>query len=89
MKQCNPRYGCPRIAQQVNLAFGLDIDKNVVRRILAVHYKPEPGNSGQDWPERISSDNDPLFQYDQWKANLRVLDIEEIKSVPYVPMSHS
>jgi putative transposase len=44
--------------------------------------------SGQDWPERISSDNDPLFQYHQRKANLRVLDIEEIKSVPYVPMSH-
>jgi hypothetical protein len=43
---------------------------------------------GQDWPERISSDNDPLFQYHRWKANLRVLDIEEIKSVPHVPMSH-
>jgi len=45
--------------------------------------------SGQDWPERISSDNDPLFQYHQWKANLRVLDIEDIKSVPHVPMSHA
>jgi transposase InsO family protein len=29
-----------------------------------------------------------LFQYHRWKANLRVLDIEEIKSVPHVPMSH-
>ena len=44
--------------------------------------------SRQDWPEYISSDNDPLFQYHRWKANLRVLDIEEIKSVPHVPMSH-
>ena len=26
MKQRNPRYGCPRIAQQINLAFGLDLD---------------------------------------------------------------
>jgi len=43
---------------------------------------------GQDWPRRISTDNDPLFQYRQWKANLRVLEIEEIKSVPYTPTSH-
>jgi len=44
--------------------------------------------SGSGWPYRISSDNDPLFQYHRWKANLRVLDIEEIKSLPHVPMSH-
>jgi transposase InsO family protein len=44
--------------------------------------------SGQGWPQRISSDNDPLFQYHRWKANLRVLEIEEIKSLPHVPMSH-
>ena len=44
--------------------------------------------SGNSWPERLSSDNDPLFQYHRWKANLRVLDIEEIKSLPHVPMSH-
>ena len=44
--------------------------------------------SGHGWPERLSSDNDPLFQYHQWKANLRVLEIQEIKSLPHVPMSH-
>jgi len=44
--------------------------------------------SGSEWPDRLSSDNDPLFQYHRWKANLRVLDIEEIKSLPHVPMSH-
>ena len=156
MKQRNPRFGCPRIAQQINLAFGLDLDKDTVRRVLAVHYKFDPNNrgpswlttighakdslwsidlfrcesivlkshwvmvvmdqytrriigfavhagnvdgptlcrmfnqatSGQDWPKYLSSDNDPLFQYHRWKANLRVLDIEEIKSVPYAPMSH-
>ena len=44
--------------------------------------------SDQGWPERISSDNDPLFQYHRWKANLRVLEIEEIKLLPHVPMSH-
>jgi len=29
-----------------------------------------------------------LLQYHRWKANLRVLDVEEIKSLPHVPMSH-
>jgi transposase InsO family protein len=42
----------------------------------------------QEWPKRLSSDNDPLFQYHRWKSNLRVLEIEEIKSLPHVPMSH-
>ena len=31
---------------------------------------------------------DPLFKFHRWKANLRILDIEEIKSVPHVPTSH-
>jgi hypothetical protein len=33
MKQRNPNWGCPRIAQQMALAFPLQIDKDVVRRI--------------------------------------------------------
>jgi len=161
MKQRNPRYGCPRITQQINLAFGLELDKDIVRRVLASHYKPDPDHRGPSWlttlghakdslwsrnagpihlfrcesillkshwimvvmdqytrsiigfsvhagavggpalcrmfnqstashrpPNRISTDNDPLFQYRQWKANLNILDIEEIKSLPYAPMSH-
>jgi hypothetical protein len=146
----------PRIAQQINLAFGLALDRDTVRRVLAIHYKPDPGKRGtswlttighakdslwsvdlfrcesivlnshwvmvvmdqytrriigfavlagnvdgpalcrmfndatsrQGWPKYISSDNDPLFQYYRWKVNLRVLEIEEIKSLPHVPMSH-
>jgi hypothetical protein len=46
IKQRNPRFGCPRIAQQINKAFGVDIDKDVVRRILAAHYQPGSGDSG-------------------------------------------
>ncbi len=42
--------------------------------------------SGQ--PKYLSSDNDPLFNYHQWQANLRILEVEEIKTIPYVPMSH-
>ena len=39
-------------------------------------------------PKYLSSDNDPLYRFQQWQANLRVLEIEEIKTVPYVPLSH-
>ncbi len=39
-------------------------------------------------PQYISSDNDPLFQFHRWKANLRVLEIAQIKTVPYAPLSH-
>ena len=40
MKQRNPNWGCPRIAQQIALAFQIQIDKDVVRRILAQRYRP-------------------------------------------------
>ena len=156
LKRRNPRFGCPRIAQQINKAFGTDIDKDIVRRILAIHYRPDPGDSGPSWltflghtkdslwsidlfrcesillqshwvlvvmdqfarriigfavhagdvdgialcrmfntaissrgsPKYLSSDNDPLFLYHQWQANLRILGADEVKSVPYTPQSH-
>lgn len=44
--------------------------------------------SGAAPPVYLSSDNDPLFEFQRWKANLRILEIEEIKTVPYVPLSH-
>jgi hypothetical protein len=39
-------------------------------------------------PKYVSSDHDRLFQFHQWQANLRILDVEEIKTVPWVPLSH-
>src|SRR5262252_1077351 len=36
MKRRNPNWGSPRIAQQIALAFGVAIDKDMVRRILSV-----------------------------------------------------
>ena len=156
MKQRNPTWGCPRIAQQIALAFDIPINKDVVRRILAAHYQPEPDSSGPSWltflghmkdslwsidlfrceslslrthwvlvvtdqfsrriigfgiqrgivdgsalcrmfrhaiqrqplPKYLSTDNDPLYRFHQWEANLRVLEVTEIKTVPYVPLSH-
>jgi transposase InsO family protein len=42
----------------------------------------------QGVPHHLSSDNDPLFLYHQWRANMRILEIEEIKSIPCTPLSH-
>src|SRR3989440_10866419 len=44
--------------------------------------------AGKSLPRHLSSDHDPLFRFHRWLANLRILDVDEIKSVPYVPVSH-
>ena len=156
MKRRNSNFGYQRIADQISLVFNVEIDKDVVRRVLARHYRPEPGSNGPSWlaflghskdslwsvdffrceslilkshwvmvimdqfsrrivgfavhagtldgpticrmfnrivsgsgaPQYLSSDNDPLFLFHQWNANLRILDVTEVKTVPYVPLSH-
>jgi putative transposase len=150
MKKRNPMWGCPRIAEQINLAFGTSINKDAVRRILNLHYHPVPDGNGPSWlsflghmkdslwsvdlfrcesvrlrtywvlvvmdqytrriigfgvqagtvdglalcrmfkqairgatlPKYLSSDHDPLYRFHQWQANLRILDVREIKTVP-------
>ena len=49
MKQRNPTWGSPRIAQQITLAFGIPLNKDVVRRILAARYQPKPDSAGPSW----------------------------------------
>ncbi len=39
-------------------------------------------------PNYLSSDHDPLYRFRQWQTNLRILEVIEIKTVPYVPLSH-
>jgi transposase InsO family protein len=157
LKRRNPEFGCVRIAQQISHTFGIEIDKDVLRRVLAKYHRSgNPGSSGPSWltfiaqtkdslwsldlfrcesillrshwvlvvldiftrriigfgvdrahvggvsvcrmfndavlgqllPKRVSTDHDPLFRIHRWLANLRVLEIEEVKTVPYVPVSH-
>jgi transposase InsO family protein len=157
LKRRNPRFGCVRIALQIAHSFGVDLDKDVVRRVLAKHYRPgDSGANGPSWltfighvkdslwsvdlfrcesillhshwvllvmdvytrrlvgfsveranidgisvcrmfnraiasqrlPKRVSTDHDPLFRFHRWLADLRVLAIQEVKSVPYAPVSH-
>lgn len=44
--------------------------------------------AGQGLSVRLSLDHDPLFKFKRWQANLRVLEIEPMGTVPYVPVSH-
>jgi len=44
--------------------------------------------AAQPRPKHVSTDHDPLFRFHRWLANLRVFETEEVKSVPYVPVSH-
>ena len=44
--------------------------------------------SAKEPPRYLSSDHDPLFEYHRWPANLRILVIDPIKSIPYTPISH-
>jgi putative transposase len=39
-------------------------------------------------PKHLSSDHDPLYGFHLWQANLRILQVTEIKTVPDVPLSH-
>ncbi len=157
MKRRNPRMGYRKMAEQISNAFGLEINKDVVRRILIQHYRPAPGGAGPSWlsvigeakdslwsvdlfrcesillqsywvivvmdvftrrivgfgvaaanldgsgvcrmfnraitrqrmPKYLSSDHDPLFRFQRWLANLRILEVDEIKSIPCTPRSHA
>ena len=67
-KRRNPRVGCPRIAQEIARAFGIDIDKDVVRRVLAKHYRPGAGTDGPCWLSFIGHMKDSLWTVDLFRC---------------------
>jgi putative transposase len=73
MKRRNPNWGCPRIAQQIALAFGVEIDKDVVRRILAVHYRPDSDSGGPSWLTFIGHMKDSLWSCDLFRCESATL----------------
>src|SRR5438552_17966911 len=68
MKQRNPTWGCPRIAQQIALAFGIPMNKDVVRRILAVRYTPMPDAAGPSWLTVLGHAKDRLWSVDLFRC---------------------
>jgi transposase InsO family protein len=45
-------------------------------------------SAGQSLTKHVTTDHDPLSRFHRWLASLRVLEIGEIRSVPYTRDSH-
>jgi putative transposase len=73
LKSRNPRFGCPRIAHIISQTFGVDIDKNVVYRVLAKHYRPAPRGTGPSWLSFIGHSRDSLWSVDLFRCESIVL----------------
>ncbi len=66
IKQRNPNFGCPRIAYIITNTFGVEVNKDVVRRVLMKHYHPRPNDSGgPSWLSFIANMKNSL-----WSINL-------------------
>src|SRR5438094_4199662 len=74
MKRRNRTWGCKPIAQQLTLAFGVDIDKDVVRRIPAIHFYPEAGSGGPSWLSFIGHAKDSLWSLDLFRCESAILN---------------
>jgi putative transposase len=68
MKRRNPKFGCMRIAQQISHAFGVDLDKDVVRRVLAKHCRPSPCADGPSWLSFVAQVTDSLWSVDLFRC---------------------
>src|SRR5262249_4644287 len=68
MKRRNPSWGSPQIAEQINLAFGTCINKDVVRRILATQYSPTSPEGGPSWLTFIGHMKDSLWSLDLFRC---------------------
>ena len=73
MKKKNPRFGCRRIAQKIAFIFGVQVDKDIVRRVLARRYRPEPGSGGPSWLTFLGHSKDSLWSVDMFRCESLVL----------------
>ena len=73
MKRRNPRFGYQRIADQVNLAFDVPVDKHLVRRVLAKHCGPDPGSDGPSWLTFLGNSKDSLWSVDLFRCESLIL----------------
>jgi putative transposase len=78
LKQRNPRFGAPRIAQQLVKSFGVTINKDLVRRVLAAHYRPQSHQGGPSWLTVLGHAKDSLWSLDLFR-------VESIRDSPNRP----
>lgn len=73
MKRRNPSLGYQRIADQISLAFNMEIAKDVVRLVLAKHYRPVPGSNGPSWLSFLGHSKDSLWSVDLFRCESLIL----------------
>jgi hypothetical protein len=73
MKQRNRQFGCRRIAEQLSFVFEVDIDKDLVRRVLAKYYYPNPGGDGPSWLTFLGHSKDSLWNVDLVRCESLIL----------------
>jgi putative transposase len=71
MKRRNPRFGYRHIAEQLELAFGIEIDKDTVRRVLITRNRPDP--PGPSWLTFLGHSKDSLWSIDFFRCESLVL----------------
>jgi len=81
MKWWNPRFGCRRIAQQIAFVFGVEIDKDVVRRVLAKHCRPTRGSDGPSWLTFWAHAKDSLWSVDLFRCESLILKTHSVMVV--------
>jgi putative transposase len=63
MKTRNPKFGYFRIAQEISHVFGIAIDKDVFRRVLSQHYRPNDTDAnGRSWLSFLAQTKDSLWR---------------------------
>ncbi|MHB8623625.1 MAG: helix-turn-helix domain-containing protein [Sulfuricaulis sp.] len=69
IKQRNPRFGCPRITLLISNVLAVPVDKDVIRRVLAKHYRPDPSlGGGPSWLSFIGNMKDSLWSVDLFRC---------------------
>ena len=61
LKSRNRSFGYQRIGEQISHAFGVQIDKDLVRRVLATYYRPEHPGPGPSWLTFLAQSKDSLW----------------------------
>ena len=68
-----PALAVPASHRRLRTTFGIDIDKDIVRRVLAKHYRPEAGTDGPSWLSFIGHMKDSLWSVDLFRCELILL----------------
>ena len=78
LKRHNPLFGCPRIALIIAATFGVDVDKDVVRRVLEKHLRPGPSGGGPSWLTLIGHAKDSLWSVDLFRCESILLKTHRV-----------